>query len=490
MKTNLFSLSILHVLLLSGICHAQESSSMQKPWNIVFIMADDVGYGDIGAFGATQIKTPNIDQIAAQGMKCKAFYTHPICGPSRTAMLTGCYAPRVKQYPRKGKGKGFNHHPWVHLDEELIPEILKPQGYVSASFGKWDLNGHVVDFPDDITPRKHGFDYFYGRPCGGPQYLNDEISKTQAIPEHFDKVFTDHALQFIEEHKDTSPFFIHLCYYSAHTAGPLAASKEFLGSSEYGLYGDSVQEMDHHIGRLMQKLDEWGLTENTMVIFTSDNGPWHLKLRGNKPVTSKNRAGNPGPLRGQKTETWEGGCRTPFVIKAPGLIPAGTETNEIVRIVDLLPTFSALAGAELPKEKIDGVSQLPLLTGESQKSAVDYHFYYFQNHLQAVRNHRYKLVIPRHAFAPWAYGKQVMNAGGQSTDISEYTLYDMHADIGETTNVADQHPEVVAELKTQLEICRQDIGDYNIIGKNCRTDAYWVDDRAKWLHHTSIPNSK
>ncbi len=194
--------------------------------------------------------------------------------------------------------------------------------------------------------------------------------------------------------------------------------------------------MDHHIGRLMQKLSEWGLADNTMVIFTSDNGPWHLKLRGDNPVSQHNRAGNPGPLRGQKTETWEGGCRTPFVIKAPGLTPAGTETDEIIRIVDLLPTFSALTGAKNPSAKIDGVSQLPLLTGTSQKSAVDYHFYYFQNHLQAVRNDRYKLVLPRHAFAPWAYGKQKMNEGGQSKNITDYALYDMKTDVGETTNIA------------------------------------------------------
>ena len=250
--------------------------------------------------------------------------------------------------------------------------------------------------------------------------------------------------------------------------------------------------MDHHIGRLMDKLEEWGLTENTMVIFTSDNGPWHLKLRGKKPVDKNNRAGSTGPLRGQKTETWEGGCRTPFVIKAPGLITPGSETDEIIRIVDLLPTFSELAGAALPREKIDGVSQLPLLTGKSEKSATDYHIYHFQNQLQAVRGNRYKLVRPRYAFAPWSYGKQSMNAGGQKKNILDYELYDLKNDPGEENNIAAEHPEVVTRLKEQIELYRQDLGDYNIIGKNCRTDAYWSGDRAKWLgHHLSkIPANK
>lgn len=447
-------------------------------------MADDVGYGDIGCFGATKIKTPNIDKIAKEGMKCTAFYTQPICGPSRTAILTGCYPVRVKQYPRSSRD--FNHHPFVHLDEELIPELLQPQGYVSAAFGKWDLNGHKTTFPRDITPLSHGFNYFYGRPCGGPQYLNDKISDTQAEPEDFDKTFTDEALGFIEQHKE-KPFFVYLAYYSAHTSGPLAASKDFLGSSEFGLYGDSVQEMDYHIGRLMGKIKEWGLEERTMVIFTSDNGPWHLKLNFKKKKGMTNRAGSPGPLRGQKTETWEGGCRTPFVIKAPNLIPAGSKTDEILRLVDMLPTFLELTEADLPKEKIDGKSQLPLLKGETQKSAVDYHYYYFQNQLQAVRDERYKLVLPRFAFAPWSYGKQSMNLGGQTTHIKEIELYDLKADMGEENNIASDHPEVVERLMKQIELCRADIGDYNVIGENCRTDVYWIGDREKWLGHTPPP---
>ena len=458
-------------------------ASEQKPWNIIYIMADDVGYGDIGCFGATKIKTPNIDRIADEGMSCTSFYTEAICGPSRTAVLTGSYPTRVKQYPRKK----YNHHPFVHLDEVLIPEVLKPKGYVSAAFGKWDLNGHGKDFPSNITPITHGFDYFYGRPCGGPQYRDEKIAADQAKPEEFDKKFTDEALGFIEKNRD-KPFFVYLCYYSAHTSGPLAASKDFLGSSEWGLYGDSVQEMDYHIGRLMDQLEEWGLDERTMVIFTSDNGPWHLHLshpsRKNRSGGGKFRAGSTGPLRGQKTETWEGGARTPFVVKAPGLIEAGSETDEIIRLVDMLPTFAELAGAELDIPwKIDGKSQLPLLSGEAQKGAVDYHHYYFQSHLQAVRDKRYKLVLPRPAKSPWQYGGS-FNMGGQTEDILKPELYDLKNDIGETTNIAAQHPEVVDRLMKQIDLARADIGDYNQKGDNTRTDVHWAGARKKWMGYT------
>jgi len=465
------------------------SAAEQKPWNIIYIMADDVGYGDIGCFGATKIKTPNIDSIAEQGMRCSAFYTEAICGPSRSAVLTGSYPVRIKQYPREK----YNHHPFVHLDEELIPEVLKPKGYVSAAFGKWDLNGHAKDFPKNITPISQGFDYFYGRPCGGPQYRNEKISATQAKPEEFDKVFTDEALGFIEKNRD-KPFFVYLCYYSAHTQGPLAASKDFQGSSDWGLYGDSVQEMDHHIGRLMKQIKEWGLDERTMVIFTSDNGPWHLHLnhpqRRKRPGGGKFRAGSAGPLRGQKTETWEGGARTPFVVKAPGLIKPGSETDEIIRLVDMLPTFADLAGVELEIPwKIDGKSQLPLLTGQSEKGAADYHHYYFQSHLQAVRDKRYKLVLPRSAKSPWQYGGN-FNLGGQSEDILKPELYDLKDDVGESKNIAAQHPEVVERLMKQIEVARKDIGDYNLKGEGCRTDVHWSGERSKWLSHARTPKNE
>ena len=478
MIKNVLSVLVAVASLLLG--PVSSSSAEEKPWNIVYLMADDVGYGDIGCFGATKIKTPHIDSIARDGMRCTAFYTQPICGPSRAACLTGSYPVRIKQYSREK----YNHHPFVHLDEVLIPEVLKSKGYVSAALGKWDLNGHGKDFPRDITPIKHGFDYFYGRPCGGPQYRNETIASRQAEPEEFDRVFTDEALSFIEKNRD-QPFFVYLCYYSAHTQGPLAASKEFRGSSEWGLYGDSVQEMDYHIGRLMDQLKQWGLDDRTMVIFTSDNGPWHLHLnhpkRRNKPGGGPFRAGSPGPLRGQKTETWEGGVRTPFVVKAPGLIEPGSVTDEIIRIVDLLPTFAELAGAELPQAwKIDGKSQLPLLTGKTESSAVDYHHYYFQSHLQAVRDKRYKLVLPRRAVSPWQSGGN-FNLGGQSEDITSAELYDLKNDIGEKNNIAAEHPEVVERLMKQVELARADIGDYNRKGENCRTDVHWTGARRKWI---------
>ena len=243
--------------------------------------------------------------------------------------------------------------------------------------------------------------------------------------------------------------------------------------------------MDHHIGRLLTKLKEWKLDERTMVIFTSDNGPWHLHLdhpqRRNKKGGGPFRAGSPGPLRGQKTETWEGGVRVPFVVKAPGLIKPGSETDAIIRIVDMLPTFADLAGAELTQPwKIDGKSQLPLFTGETNKSPVKTHYYYFQAHLQAVRDERYKLILPRPAKPLWQAGGN-FNLGGQSEDITEPELYDLKKDIGEKRNLAAQHPTVVERLLKQAQQARADIGDYNLKGDNCRTDVHWAGPRSQWL---------
>lgn len=448
-----------------------------KPWNIIYIMADDVGYGDLSCFGSKHIQTPHIDTLAEEGTKFTAFYVEPVCGPSRTSALTGCYSLRTRDYPR-GR-KGLTHHPFVHLDEVLTPEILKPAGYVTGMVGKWDLGGRSKAFNNGITPIKHGFDYFYGFDSTKPQYRNNRISETQAPPPEFDQVFTDEAIGFIEKNQD-KPFYLHLCYRTAHLQGPLSATKAFQGSSKWGLYGDSMQEMDHHIGRLLAKLKELELEENTMVIFTSDNGPWKYH------VEDKTRVGTTGGLRGHKTECWEGGVRVPFLVKAPGLVPAGRESDALIRIADMQHTFADLAGAEVTtKWKLDGKSLLDLFSGKTEESPVKYHYYYYEAHLQAVRNERFKLVLPRPRAPKWlVYGHVAMHGREDPSDVAAIEkplLYDLKKDRNETTNIAEQHPEVVKELLDQAELMRQDIGDFNVKGKGTRGTRYWAGERAKWL---------
>ncbi len=459
----------------SHVTHAES----KKPWNIIYIMADDVGYGDLGCFGSTTIKTPNIDKIATQGTKFTAFYAEPVCGPSRTSALTGCYSLRTKDLPRGHKR--IAHHPFVDPEEVLTPEVLKPQGYVSAMIGKWDLGGRSRAFANGITPIKHGFDYFYGFDGGGLQYLNNEVSKTQVHPAEFDQKFTDEAIGFIERNKDT-PFYIHLCYRTAHIHGPLDATEQFLGSSKWGIYGDSMQEMDFHIGRLLERLKELDLDKNTMVVFTSDNGPWRYF------VEDKTRAGTTGGLRGHKTECWEGGVRVPFIVKAPGLVPAARESDALIRMADMQHTFAELAGAQVTtKWKLDGKSLLDLFSGKTEQSPVKYHYYYFEAHLQAVRNERYKLILPRPKAPKWlAYRHVAMHGREDLSDVAaipEPLLFDLKNDRNETVDIAQHHPEVVKELLAQADHIRQDIGDYNIKGKGTRTTRYWNGDRAKWLDY-------
>lgn len=465
------------VLLVLG-CNETAAQS-ESAWNIIYIMADDVGYGDLSCFGSQHIQTPNIDRLAVEGTKFTAFYAEPVCGPSRASALTGCYSLRTKHYPKKRKE--MTHHPFVHIDEVLTPEVLKPKGYVSAMIGKWDLGGREKAFQAGVNPIKHGFDYFYGFDSMKPQYRNNKVAKDQVAPAQFDKKFTDEAIGFINRNQN-KPFYIHLCYRTAHLYGPLGATEAFLGSSQWGLYGDSVQEMDHHIGRLLKKLKELGLEKNTMVIFTSDNGPWKYH------VEEKTRVGTTGGLRGHKTECWEGGVRVPFIVKAPGLVPAGRESDALIRIADMQHTFAELAGAEVTTQwKLDGKSLLDLFSGKTEESPVKYHYYYYEAHLQAVRNEQYKLILPRPKAPKWlVYNKVAMHGREDISDVAEIReplLFDLKNDRNETTDIAKQHPSVVKELLEQAELIRQDIGDYNIKGKGTRGTRYWVGKRAKWLNY-------
>jgi arylsulfatase A-like enzyme len=431
------------------------ATRVAKP-NIIFILADDLGYADLGCYGATKIKTPHIDRMAAEGMRFTSFYTQPVCGPTRTAILTGCYPMRVAEY-----GNIKRHHPFVHADEILIPELLKQAGYVSTCIGKWDLNGHSSDgFPKAVTPNKQGFDYFYGRPAEGPIYRNEKLLGNAPTAE-LTKRYTDETLKFIQENS-SQPFFIYLAHTMPHV--PLAATEDFKGKSKRGMYGDVVEELDWNVGRILDKLKELQIDGRTVVIFASDNGPW-------PHWTGKDDSGSAKPLRGQKCETWEGGVRVPFIVRAPGLVPATEVCDAMIGDVDMLPTFARLAGVDLPKDRIiDGKNVLALMTGQTAVSPVSVRYYYYDTHLQAVRSGNWKLILPRPKCPPWLSDEGLAKnwRGRDVEQIPEPQLYDLKHDIGETTDAAQEHPEIVDRLLDLAEMARADIGDYNRIGHNAR----------------------
>jgi len=448
---------------IGGICvsgcvnptRKRAGKGVEKP-NIIFILADDMGYADLGCYGATSIKTPRIDRMAAEGMRFSSFYTQPVCGPTRTALLTGCYPMRVAEY-----GNIKRHHPFVHVDEILIPEVLKQAGYVSACIGKWDLNGHSSDgFPKEVTPNKQGFDYFYGRPSEGPLYRNEKLLG-KAPKSELTKRYTNEALKFIQQNS-SQPFFIYLAHTMPHV--PLAATADFKGKSQRGLYGDVVEEMDFNVGRILDKLKDLQIDHRTMVVFASDNGPW-------PHWTGADESGSAGPLRGQKCETWEGGVRVPFIVRAPGLVPAGQVCDAMIGDVDMLPTFACLAGVDVPGDRIiDGKNVLPLMTGQSTVSPVSARYYYYDTHLQAVRSANWKLILPRPKCPPWLSDKGLASnwRGRDVEEIPEPQLYDLSRDIGETTDMAKKHPDIVERLLHLAQLARADIGDYNRIGQNAR----------------------
>jgi arylsulfatase A-like enzyme len=420
-----------------------------KP-NIVVIFIDDLGYADIGPFGATKQKTPNLDRMAEQGMKLTSFYAAPVCSVSRAQLLTGCYGVRVSvpgvYFP--GGPQGLNPK------ETTIAEHLKGLGYATQCVGKW----HVGDQPE-FLPTKQGFDHYFGIP-----YSNDMLKKAKATGQRVtpllrdDKVvellteeqqsriverYTDEATAFIKANKD-KPFFLYLPHNSVHT--PIHPGEKFQGKSANGRFGDWVEETDWSVGRVLDTLRELKLEENTLVVFTSDNGPWLVK---------KSDGGSAVPLRGGKGSTWEGGVRVPTLAMWPGKIAPKSTCDAVAGTIDLLPTIVALAGGTVPAEPvIDGRDISPLLFGKSKESPREAHYYFHGYTLQAVRQGPWKLAI-----AP-----QSESIGGNTPTEDSQTnprLYNLDAEIGEKTNVAAKHPEIVARLKALAETMNAEIGGAN-----------------------------
>ena len=430
----------------------------QKP-NFVILFTDDQGYRDVGCFGSPSIKTPRLDRMAGEGRKFTSFYTQPICGPARAAIMTGCYPMRVAE-----RGNIKNTHPVLHGKEITVAEVLKTRGYATAMIGKWDLARHAqVSFHRDLMPDGQGFDFFFGTPTSNDSivnlYRNAELIGKKADMASLTRRYTDEAVKFIAANKDR-PFFVYLAHTMPHTR--LAASEQFLGRSRRGLYGDVIEEIDWNVGRILDALKECGLEKTTYVIFTSDNGPWLIK---------KAHGGSARPLRSGKASTWEGGQRVPCIMWAPGRIPAGTACDEIASTLDVLPTFAKLAGAAPPADRvIDGHDISDLIHGkQGATSPTEAYYYYLYTHLQAVRSGKWKLHLPRPEYPPWCerlHGRHIDRE--DVFEIKKPLLYDLAADIGETTNVADKHPDVVKRLLKLAEKAREDIGDYDRIGKGAR----------------------
>ncbi len=455
---------------------AQKASSFKAATpNIIIILMDDMGYGDIGRTGANQYDTPNLNRLANQGMQFTWYYCpQAVSSASRAGLLTGCYPNRV----------GFSGAlmPWatrgINSEETTIAEVLKSKGYHTGIIGKWHL-GHHREF----LPLQHGFDEYYGLPYSNDMWpvdydgvhvrLKDTTSNKMRYPElpiiegnekvgevtdfaGQDKLTTEYtkrAVKFIENNRK-SPFFLYLPHSMVHV--PLGVSEKFRGKSKQGLYGDVMMEVDWSIGEIMKAVESNGLARNTLIIFTSDNGPW---------LNFGNHAGTTGGLKEGKGTIWEGGQRVPCIMRWTGVIPAGEICNRISSSIDILPTLAAITGARLPERKIDGVSILPLMMGD--KEAFPRHeflYYYKENSLEAVQRDYWKLVLPHKGYQSYMYmrpGKDGWPGPYGTETVYTPELYDLRRDPGEWYDVSDIYPEKVKELQALAGEARLDLGDEN-----------------------------
>ena len=362
----------------------------ERPPNVVLILTDDQGYGDVGCYGATRFRTPNMDSLAKDGTRFTSFYvSQPVCTASRASLLTGCYANRV------GFAGALNPTSLngIHERELLLSELLKEKGYATAIFGKWHLG-----YPSRFNPLNHGFDEYFGLPfsndnsneyhpiirTGPPLPLFDGHTIVARDPDQsqFTRQFTERAVKFIDANHE-QPFFLYVPHVMPHV--PIFASAHFKGRSDGGLYGDVIEELDWSVGQILAALRKYDLDDDTLVIFTSDNGPW---------LSYGEHAGSAGALRGGKLTTFEGGVRVPCMMRWPGRIPPGRTCDEFVTSMDLLPTIAGIANAELPKHRIDGKDVWRLIQGKVQKSPHEAFYYYAGSDLHAVRSGDWKLHFP------------------------------------------------------------------------------------------------
>ena len=426
-----------------------------KTPNFIVIFTDDQGYEDIGCFGSPKIKTPHLDKLAAEGRKFTSFYSaNSVCSPSRAALMTGCYPTRVSVpgvlFPRHKEG--------LNPDEITIAEVLKTKGYATSCIGKWHI-GHKPKF----LPTRQGFDSYYGIPYSNdmtidpeakfaadinlregftldriknekpkknlvPLMRNEEVIEYPCDQTTLTKRYTEEAVKFIEKNED-KPFFLYLPHTMPHI--PLFASKKFKGKSDRGPYGDTIEEIDWSVGEIMKALRKNNLDENTLVIYTSDNGPWKLK---------EGRGGSAHPLRGYKFQTYEGGMRVPCIMSWKGKIPSGTVCDEMSATIDLLPTFANLAGAKIPDDRIiDGKNIWPIISGKKgARSPHDIYYYYKGNRLESARQGKWK----------------VRRSGKKSQSVE---LYDLENDITESKNLSQKNPELIETILKKMDKFDKDL---------------------------------
>jgi arylsulfatase len=452
-------------------CFPAFSAPKPKPVNIIVVFIDDMGYGDLGCYGATGYSTPNLDKMASQGVRFTNFVSaQAVCSASRAGILTGCYPNRVGISGALMPGSKIGLNP----EEETIAEVLKKQNYRTVAIGKWHLGDQK-----EFLPLQQGFDEYLGLPYSNDMWPvnfdgkpataesnsrkagfpplpliegNEKIREMKTLEDQSEltTIFTGKAVRFINENKK-NPFFIYLAHSMCHI--PLAVSDKFKGKSQQGLFGDVIMEIDWSVGEILKALENNGLTGNTLVVFTSDNGPW---------LNFGDHAGSAGGLREGKGASFEGGQREPCIMKWPGQIAPGSVCNKLASTIDLLPTFAEITNSPLPAKKIDGISILPLLKGEPNANPrKTFLYYYRKNSLEGIRHGDWKLVFAHpgrtyHGFQP---GKDGFPGGTNENFNHEEGLYDMRRDPGEQYDVREYYPGVVAELKKLAQDAREDLGD-------------------------------
>lgn len=423
--------------------------------------------------------------MAKEGLRLTNFHAQPVCGPSRAALLTGCFPQRIGQVGNRRLGVGGGH-PLVHHKEVTIANMLKDEGYVTAAIGKWHLG-----MENDNAPNDMGFDYFLGTAgsndgpwCDLDQFSlapgvdlseahdlypslplieNSEIIEFPMKQHGITTRYTDRAIEFIEmNHDHDTPFFLYLAHNMPHI--PLFPGKEFEGVSDYGPYGDCVEEIDWNVGRILDTLKELEIDDETLVVFTSDNGPW---LRPDLIKTKE--CGSAYPLRGGKVTSWEGGFRVPCVLWMPSTIGDGRVSDYLTSTLDLFPTIAELTGADLPNDRtIDGMSILSFLSSGEESADERVFFFYVARNLQAVQKGKWKVVLKRPALP------ELMDEYWAShfSSVEEHQLFDLESDIGESTNIADKYPEILRDLLVEAEVMKQELGEGKQIGVGER---FWDD---------------
>ncbi len=448
----------LGTLAFGGCAGTAVRTSRQKKPNFVILFADDMGYGDWNRGGNPTIRTPHLNRMADEGIQLTQFYSaNPVCSPSRSALLTGRNPIRtgVIQVFFPGNGRGMS------LNEITIPEALKPLGYKSACIGKWHL-GSTYDY----RPLRQGFDYYYGllysNDMNDPDiWRNDERIEHPTDQTTLTRRYTEEAIRFIESNRET-PFFLYVPYTMPHV--PLFASDKFRDTSRRGLFGDVIEEIDWSVGQINATLDRLGLSENTLVIFTSDNGPW---------MTQFQNGGTAGQLRGSKGDTWEGGMREPFAARWPGRIPAGTVSLEPGSTLDFFPTLVRLAGGTIPHDRpYDGTDLMPVLQGGPAPERTIY--YYRGEHLRALRKGKWKI--------HFSYQENNYNDfDAEKSQVKWITpeqplLFNLDEDPSERFNLASEYPQIVQELTQVAETYKQEIRQ---CGENQDLIDWFIRDWAK-----------